>query len=51
MTARLTTTLNSVRSRATRLDGTAQDYDALMELAAGSRVRPAGEATHGTHEF
>ena len=51
MTARLTTTLNSVRSRATRLDGTAQDYDALMELAVARAFVLLGEATHGTHEF
>jgi erythromycin esterase-like protein len=51
MSSRLATTLNSVRSRAIRLDGEPHDYDALLELAKGRTFVLLGEATHGTHEF
>jgi erythromycin esterase-like protein len=51
MSSRLASPLNSVRSRGIRLDGTAHDYDALLELAKGRTFVLLGEASHGTHEF
>lgn len=51
MSLRLATALNSVRSRARRLDGAPHDYDALLELAKDRTFVLLGEASHGTHEF
>lgn len=45
------TPFTAVRGRAVRLHGGAQDYDALLDLAADKRFVLLGEATHGTREF
>jgi erythromycin esterase-like protein/predicted phosphoribosyltransferase len=34
-----------------RITGASEDYDALVERAAGARFVLIGEASHGTHEF
>lgn len=36
---------------ASLLDGSARDYDALLERVGGARFVLLGEASHGTHEF
>jgi len=41
----------AVRDLAQRLDGSAADYDMLLELAATRQFVLLGEATHGTQEF
>lgn len=41
----------TVSALATRLEGGARDYDALLAMAAGKRYVLLGEATHGTREF
>src|SRR4051812_5424405 len=44
--------LNEVVRRAAHpLEGTAQDYDPLLDLVGDARFVLLGEATHGTHEF
>jgi erythromycin esterase-like protein len=40
-----------VRELAQPLSGSANDYDALLELIGNARVVLLGEASHGTHEF
>lgn len=40
-----------VRLAARRLNGSAGDYDALLERIGDARLVLLGEATHGTHEF
>ncbi len=41
----------AVREQAQRLQGTPQDYEALLAMAEGKRFVLLGEATHGTQEF
>lgn len=41
----------AIASGAHLLNGTARDYDPLMELVGGAHFVLLGEATHGTHEF
>ena len=48
---RPTTPFLAVRDLARRLDETAADYDALLDMAADRRFVLMGEATHGTREF
>ncbi|WPG38873.1 erythromycin esterase family protein [Variovorax sp. EBFNA2] len=43
--------LDTLRSAAHRLDGTARDHDALLELIGDAHFVLLGEASHGTHEF
>lgn len=50
MSAPLTPFLG-VREAASRLTGSAVDYDPLLEMAKGKRYVLLGEATHGTREF
>jgi erythromycin esterase-like protein/predicted phosphoribosyltransferase len=51
LTAFGTTAIDIVRTRAQRLNGEEQDYDALVESIGGARFVLIGEATHGTEEF
>lgn len=41
----------SLRRSVTRLDGSARDYDSLLEQIGDARIVLLGESTHGTHEF
>ncbi len=41
----------AVRDLASRLDGKATDYDALLAMTQGKRYVLLGEATHGTQDF
>ena len=41
----------SIASAAHLLNGTATDYDPLLDLVGDARFVLLGEATHGTHEF
>ena len=50
MTAPMTPFL-ATRELAQRLEGSAADYDTLLEMAADRRFVLLGEATHGTQEF
>ena len=50
MTAPMTPFL-ATRELAQRLEGSAKDYDTLLEMAADRRFVLLGEATHGTQEF
>lgn len=50
MTAPMTPFL-ATRELAQRLEGSATDYDTLLEMAADRRFVLLGEATHGTQEF
>jgi erythromycin esterase-like protein len=43
--------IDSIRDAAQLLGGTRKDYDALLELAEGTRFVLLGEATHGSHEI
>lgn len=43
--------VDSIAHAATELDGSAQDYNALVEEIGNARVVLIGEASHGTHEF
>lgn len=43
--------LNTIRSAAVRLDGSAHDYDALLDDIGERSLILLGEATHGTREF
>lgn len=43
--------LETIRSTAVRLDGSARDYDALLEDIGERPLVLLGEATHGTREF
>lgn len=45
------TALAVVRERAYRLTGAPQDYDPLVEAAAGKTFVLIGESTHGTQEY
>ena len=40
-----------VREVAQPLTGSANDYDALVDLIGAARIALLGEASHGTHEF
>ena len=41
----------SIERAARPLTGSADDYDALLDLVGDARVVLLGEASHGTHEF
>ncbi|HET9753449.1 MAG TPA: erythromycin esterase family protein [Myxococcales bacterium] len=43
--------IDSIRDAAQLLGGTRRDYDALLEMAEGTRFVLLGEATHGTQEI
>jgi erythromycin esterase-like protein/predicted phosphoribosyltransferase len=43
--------IETIRSRAQRLDPAAPDYDALIRAVGDDRVILIGEASHGTHDF
>src|SRR5512140_881138 len=43
--------IDSIRDAARLLGGTRRDYDALLEMAKGTRFVLLGEATHGSHEI
>ena len=43
--------VDAIRSAAARLDGTAHDYDALLDDIGDCPLVLLGEATHGTREF
>lgn len=45
------TPFGCARGLAQRLDGSLNDYDALLEMAAGKSFVLLGESTHGTREF
>ncbi|WP_341528182.1 erythromycin esterase family protein [Nostoc sp. UHCC 0302] len=47
----ITNLVDAVRKSASRLTGTAADYDLLMNLIGDARFVLIGEASHGTHEF
>lgn len=51
MSGALHTPFNAVRALAQRLNERADDYDALLALAAGKQFVLLGEATHGSREF
>src|SRR5437016_14592174 len=40
-----------VQDAAQPIEGTARDYDPLLQLIGEARFCLLGEATHGTHEF
>jgi erythromycin esterase-like protein len=50
-TPRATNDVDVVRAVARPLSGTAQDYDALMEMIGAARFVMLGATAHGTHEF
>ena len=43
--------LAALRRSVRKLDGSARDYDSLLERVGDARFVLLGEATHGTHEF
>lgn len=43
--------LAALRRSVRKLDGSARDYDSLLEQIGDARFVLLGEATHGTHEF
>ncbi|MBV9868624.1 MAG: erythromycin esterase family protein [Abitibacteriaceae bacterium] len=45
------TLASNIRAVAHPLNGTAKDYDPLLELIGDARFVLLGEASHGTHEF
>ena len=44
-------TIRTLRGAIRPLEGSAGDYDPLLELIAEARFVLLGEASHGTHEF